>query len=155
MNKKIKQGAEGLVIVVLGLFLLINSLLIKANPIHQEGWAGVLSQAKFVPVVVSCGVLALGIVLFLKEMKGQDQSTKMARAEWFRLGVVLLLTTAFILGVYFVNFMIPTILFAVAVFFFLNWKKRKTVQIVFFAALAIFLGLVGMPLLINLTLPML
>ena len=51
--------------------------------------------------------------------------------------------------------MIPTIVYAFALVFFLNWKARKSWQIVFFAILVIALGLYGMPLLINLKIPML
>ena len=53
------------------------------------------------------------------------------------------------------KFMIPTIVYAFALVFFLNWKARKSWQIVFFAILVIALGLYGMPLLINLKIPML
>lgn len=155
MSKKIKQGAEGLVIIALGLFLLINSLLIKANPIPQEGWAGVLSQAKLVPTVMSAGILILGTILFVKQMKGQDKSNQLTKAEWTRLGVVMLLTTVYVVCVYFFKFLIQTVVFALAIFAFLNWKKRKVLHIVFFAILAVALGLYGMPLLINMKLPML
>lgn len=51
-------------------FLLVNSINIPNNPIKQEGMANVLAQAKFVPIVMSAGVLILGAVLFLKQVGG-------------------------------------------------------------------------------------
>lgn len=68
MAQKLKQGAEGIVIMLIGLFLLVNSINIPNNPIKQEGMANVLAQAKFVPIVMSAGVLILGAVLFLKQV---------------------------------------------------------------------------------------
>ena len=150
MAQKLKQGAEGIVIMLIGLFLLVNSINIPNNPIKQEGMANVLAQAKFVPIVMSAGVLILGAVLFLKQVGGKDKSASLTKAEWTRMGVVLVLTAA-----YMFKFMIPTIVYAFALVFFLNWKARKSWQIVFFAILVIALGLYGMPLLINLKIPML
>ena len=137
MAQKLKQGAEGIVIMLIGLFLLVNSINIPNNPIKQEGMANVLAQAKFVPIVMSAGVLILGAVLFLKQVGGKDKSASLTKAA------------------YMFKFMIPTIVYAFALVFFLNWKARKSWQIVFFAILVIALGLYGMPLLINLKIPML
>ena len=142
MAQKLKQGAEGIVIMLIGLFLLVNSINIPNNPIKQEGMANVLAQAKFVPIVMSAGVLILGAVLFLKQVGGKDKSASLTKAEWTRMGVVLVLTAAYIFAAYMFKF-------------FLNWKARKSWQIVFFAILVIALGLYGMPLLINLKIPML
>ena len=114
-----------------------------------------LAQAKFVPIVMSAGVLILGAVLFLKQVGGKDKSASLTKAEWTRMGVVLVLTAAYIFAAYMFKFMIPTIVYAFALVFFLNWKARKSWQIVFFAILVIALGLYGMPLLINLKIPML
>ena len=155
MAQKLKQGAEGIVIMLTGLFLLVNSINIPNNPIKQEGMANVLAQAKFVPIVMSAGVLILGAVLFLKQVGGKDKSASLTKAEWTRMGVVLVLTAAYIFAAYMFKFMIPTIVYAFALVFFLNWKARKSWQIVFFAILVIALGLYGMPLLINLKIPML
>ena len=94
-------------------------------------------------------------VLFLKQVGGKDKSASLTKAEWTRMGVVLVLTAAYIFAAYMFKFMIPTIVYAFALVFFLNWKARKSWQIVFFAILVIALGLYGMPLLINLKIPML
>ena len=154
MLKKIKQGAEGLVIIAIGLFLLINALNIPTNPIKYEGWTNVLAQAKFMPTLMGSGVTVLGIVLFVKQMKGVDESNQLTKAEWTRMGIVLLLTAVYILCVYKFKFMIPTIVFAFAIIFFLNWKSKKVWQLVALSVLAIVLGLYAMPYLINLKLPM-
>lgn len=151
--KKLKQGAEGLVIILLGVFLLVNTLKIKANPIPSKGWAGVLSEAKTIPLVMSIGVLVLGCVLFIKLISGKTTTVRLTKDEWIRAGVVLLLTVAYGVAVYKFKFLIPTAIYAVAIFLFLNWGHRKPVQIAFFAALAFVLGVYGMPLLINLRLP--
>lgn len=155
MAKKLKQGAEGLVIILIGLFLLFNSVNIQANPIQYEGWTNILAQAKFMPIVMSVGILALGVILFVKQMKGLDKSQQLTKAEWKRMGIVLLLLVAYIIGVYKFKFMIPTILFAFAIIFFLNWKRKKVWELVLLSVLAIVLGLYAMPYLINLKLPML
>ena len=154
MVQKLKQGAEGIVIMLIGLFLLVNSINIQDNPIKQTGMANVLAQAKFVPIVMSTGVLILGAILFIKQINGKDKSTQMTKAEWTRLGVVLVLTAAYIFAAFKFKFMIPTIVYAFALVFFLNWKARKTWQIVLFALLVIVLGLYGMPFMINLKIPM-
>lgn len=155
MAHKLKQGAEGIVIMLIGLFLLVNSINIPNNPIKQTGMANVLAQAKFIPIVMSAGVLILGAILFLKQVGGKDNSTHMEKAEWIRMGVVLVLTAAYIFAAFKFKFMIPTIVYAFALVFFLNWKARKVWQIVLFAILVIALGLYGMPFLINLKIPML
>lgn len=154
MTQKLKQGAEGIVIILIGLFLLVNSISIPNNPIPQTGMASVLAQAKFVPIVMSVGVLLLGIILFLKQMSGKDKSAQLTKEEWIRMGIVVVLTVAYIISAYLFKFMIPTIVYAFAIVFFLNWKARKTWQILVFSLLVIVLGLYGMPLLINLKLPM-
>ena len=114
MAQKLKQGAEGIVIMLIGLFLLVNSINIPNNPIKQEGMANVLAQAKFVPIVMSAGVLILGAVLFLKQVGGKDKSASLTKAEWTRMGVVLVLTAAYIFAAYMFKFMIPTIVYAFA-----------------------------------------
>ena len=154
MLQKIKQGAEGLVVILIGLFLLVNALNIQTNPIKYEGWTNVLAQAKFMPTLMSAGITILGVVLFIKQMKGLDKSNQLTRAEWTRMGIVLVLLVAYIIGVYKFKFMIPTILFAFAIIFFLNWKKKKVWQLAALSVLAIVLGLYVMPYLINLRLPM-
>ena len=154
MAQKLKQGAEGIVIILIGLFLLINSINIPQNPIKYEGMTNVLAQAKFVPLVMSVGVLALGIILFLKQVKGKDKSAQLTKDEWIRMGIVVVLTVAYIISAYLFKFMIPTIVYAFAIVFFLNWKARKLWQLLVFSLLVIVLGLYGMPLLINLKLPM-
>lgn len=154
MLKKIRQGGEGLVIILIGLFLLVNALRIPTNPIKYEGWTNVLAQAKFMPTLMACGITILGTVLFVKQMKGADKSNQLTKAEWIRMGTVLLLMVLYIFGVYKFKFMIPTILFAFAILFFLNWKQKKLWQLVALSLLAIVLGLFVMPYLINLKLPM-
>ena len=154
MLQKIKQGAEGLVVILIGLFLLVNALNIQTNPIKYEGWTNVLAQAKFMPTLMSAGITILGVVLFIKQMKGLDKSNQLTKAEWTRMGIVLVLLVAYIIGVYKFKFMIPTILFAFAIIFFLNWKKKKVWQLAALSVLAIVLGLYVMPYLINLKLPM-
>ena len=151
--KKLKQAAEGLVIILIGVFLLVNTLKTKANPIPLKGWAGVLTEAKTIPVIMSIGILALGCVLFIKQLRGKSPITKLTKGEWLRAGVVLLLTIAYGIAVFKFKFLIPTAVYAVAIFVFLNWGHRKPIQIAFFAALAFFLGVYGMPLLISLRLP--
>ncbi|MEY8262037.1 tripartite tricarboxylate transporter TctB family protein [Oscillospiraceae bacterium 50-60] len=154
MLKKIRQGEEGLVIILIGLFLLVNALRIPTNPIKYEGWTNILAQAKFMPTLMACGITILGAVLFVKQMKGADRSNQLTRAEWIRMGTVLLLMVLYIFGVYKFKFMIPTILFAFVILFFLNWKQKKLWQLAALSLLAIVLGLLVMPYLINLKLPM-
>lgn len=154
MLKKIRRGGEGLVIILIGLFLLINALRIPANPIKYEGWTNILAQAKFMPTLMACGITILGAILFVKQMRGIDKSNQLTRAEWIRMGTVLLLMVLYIVGVYKFKFMIPTVLFAIAILFFLNWKRKKLWQLAALSVLAIVLGLYVMPYLINLKLPM-
>ena len=155
MLKKLKQGGEGLVVILIGLFLLVNALRIPANPIKYEGWTNVLAQAKFMPTLMACGITVLGAVLFFRQMRGVDKSSQLTRVEWIRMGVVLVLMVLYIVGVYKFKFMIPTILFSFAIIFFLNWKRKKLWQLAALSVRAIVLGLYVMPYLINLKLPML
>jgi len=152
--KKIKDGAEGLVIIAIGVFLLINTLKIKANPIHKDGWAGVLSEAKLVPVAMSIGILILGSILFIKLVSGKTSSAQLTKEEWIRSGVTLVLTVAYGIAVTKFKFLIPTIVFSLLIFGFLNYKHRKPLIILAFAVAAIVIGMWGMPLLINLKLPL-
>jgi hypothetical protein len=64
------------------------------------------------------------------------------------------LVGAYAVCTYLFHFFYPTIMFSFAIFAFLNWKTRKKWVIVLMALLAIALGLYGMPVLINLRLPM-
>lgn len=140
--------------MALGLFLLINSLRISSNPIQYEGWTNILAQAKFVPTIMSSGIVALGAILFAKQMRGKDKSVQLTKAEWFRMGVVLVMTAVYIFCVVKFKFLIPTVIYAFALIFFLNWKKKKVWVLLLISLLAIALGLYAMPLLINLKLPM-
>lgn len=154
MAKKLKQSTEGLIIIAVGLFLLINSLRISSNPIQYEGWTNTLAQAKFVPIIMSLGIMILGAILFAKQMRGKDQSAQLTKAEWFRMGVVLVMTVAYTFSIVKFKFMVPTIVYSFALIFFLNWKKKKVWFLLLISLLAIVLGLYAMPLLINLKLPM-
>ena len=98
MLQKIKQGAEGLVVILIGLFLLVNALNIQTNPIKYEGWTNVLAQAKFMPTLMSAGITIMGVVLFIKQMKGLDKSNQLTRAEWTRMGIVLVLLGPIVQG---------------------------------------------------------
>lgn len=155
MAKRLKQSVEGLVIIAIGLFLLINSVRISNNPIEYNGWTNVLAQAKFMPIVMSSGVTVLGFILFIKQYVGKDHCNgKLSKEEWIHLLVCVVLISAYSVCTYLFNFFYPTILFAFSIFAYLNWKTRKKWVIVLIALLAIVLGLYGMPLLINLRLPM-
>ena len=152
--QKLKEGLEGFVVILIGVFLLVNSLMIRDNPIPQEGPAGILSQAKFIPVIMSAGILILGAVLCVRQVKGLAKTTHMGREEWIRMTTVVVMTAAYIIAAYIFKFLIPTIIYGFALLFFLNWKMRETWKIVVFAVLVIVLGIFGMPFMINLTLPM-
>lgn len=154
MAKKLKQGAEGLIVVAIGLFLLINSMNIASNPIRYKGWTNVLAQAKFIPIVMSAGIIILGAVLFAKQTYGKSKTAELTKSEWFRMGVVLLMTVAYCFAVTKVKFMFPTIVYALGMIFFLNWGKKKIWVLTVISLAAIALGLYVMPLLINLRLPM-
>lgn len=154
MAKKLKQGIEGLIIILIGLFLLVSSLRISNNPIQYSGWTNTLAQAKFIPIVMSSGIVILGAILFIKQVSGKDKTVQLTKAEWIRMGIVLALTTVYIICVVKFKFAIPTAIYAFALIFFLNLKKKKVWFLLLISALAIVLGLFVMPLLINLKLPM-
>jgi uncharacterized membrane protein len=155
LEKRLKQSTEGLVIIALGVFLLVNSLRIAENPIAYEGWTNIIAQAKFTPLVMSLGITILGLILFVKQYRGKDTSSgQMPKEEWIHLLICLALIAIYIFCVYWFKFMVPTIVFSFAMFSFLNWKTRKKTVIFLSAALAIALGLYGLPLLISLRLPL-
>lgn len=153
-NKGIKNGIEGIAIIALGVFFLYNSLIIRSNPIQYGNWTDIMAQAKLLPITLSCIVIVLGIILLIRQMRGTDVSVTLATEEWKRLFVVLVLVAAYCVGVYYMKFMIPTLLFSFAIMLFLNLKKRKLWWILVLAALAFVLGCYGMPRLINLNLPL-
>lgn len=151
--EKLAKTAESLVVTALGMFLLIASLNIRNNPIEYPGWAGVLAQPKFLPVLMSAGICILGLVLFIKQFRGTDKSATLEKHEVIRLSCTTGIVASYLISVYFFKFTIPTVIYSFVAIFYLNWGNRKIKFMVLTAILAIILGLVGLPMLINLRLP--
>ena len=52
-KKKLRQCAEGLIVTAAGLGYVLLSLGIRRNPVKTDGFWGLLTEAKFLPLLLS------------------------------------------------------------------------------------------------------
>ena len=149
-----KNSIEGLVITALGLMMLALALSIENNPVSLDiGWVNLFAQAKFTPTIAAAAVLILGILLTVKQLKGTHASAHISKEELKRLAVILPLIAGYLLAVYFSNFTVPTIVYTVAILFYLNVKKNSPWKLALICGIYVFVALIVLPKLIGLRLP--
>lgn len=52
-KNKLRQCAEGLIVMAAGLGYVLLSLGIRRNPVKTDGFLGLLTEAKFLPLLLS------------------------------------------------------------------------------------------------------
>jgi len=150
---KLKNCTEGIIITALGCFFLFLALSIRNNPIpYGSGFISAIVEAKFLPVIMAAFVTILGIAMILAGLQGKLTSAHFEKGEPLRLLIVLLLTSAYLLGVNAFSFRWPTIIFSVVSAVYFNWNRRPWWQMILIAAMYIVIGLWGLPKLIGLRL---
>lgn len=127
MIKTLKNIAEGLVIILVGVFFLVLSLGIKQNPVKLEHQAlNIFVQAKFVPMMSAVFIILLGII-YSFQLYREKAATKASMPPKM-LGRELILTAmtvAYLVIASKVGFLIPTIIYFAGMLFYLNWGKKK------------------------------
>ncbi len=150
---KLKNCVEGIVITALGIFFIILAVNIRDNPVpYNIPWVNDVAQAKFLPIVMASMVTILGIVAIIQGLRGKMKPSTYNKEEGKRLGIVLLITVAYLIGIYEFGFRWPTIVFSVIATLYFNWGKRKWWQMIIICAIYIVVGLWGLPKLIGLRL---
>ena len=150
---KLKNCIEGIIITALGVLFLFFALGVRNNPVPYEiPWVNDVAQAKFLPIVMATMVTILGVVAIIQGLRGKMPPAKYTKEEGKRLGIVLLLTVAYLLGIYYFGFRWPTVIFSVVATLYFNWGKRPWWQMLIICAVYIGVGLFGLPKLIGLRL---
>jgi len=153
-RKKLTDAVEGLVITLLGIVFLGLALSIKKNPVAQKiAWVDMLTQAKFMPIVCAVAIIILGLILFTSQLKGKRPSSKLSKGEWIRVGIMVVIVSAYTLAIYFTKFTIPTIIYTAITIFYLNWGKKKPWQLVLICIVYVIVSLFVLPKVIQLRLP--
>ena len=73
-KKKLRQCAEGLIVTAAGLGYVLLSLGIRRNPVKTDGFWGLLTEAKFLPLLLSAMLTLQGVRLTAALWKGQEVS---------------------------------------------------------------------------------
>ena len=60
-REKLSRAGEGLVVTAVGLLFLLLSLTIPDNPVSVPGAAGLLAQARALPLLLSAAMTAVGV----------------------------------------------------------------------------------------------
>jgi len=153
-NSKWRNCIEGLVITGLGLFFMISAIKIQNNPVSATlPWLNAMTQAKFLPLILSACILVLGIYMTVMQLNGKMLSAKVTAEEGKRLAVVVPMIAAYLIAIYYFDFTIPTIVFSAAILLYLNWKKRKLWNLAIICVIYVVSALIVLPKLINLRLP--
>lgn len=146
---------ESIIVICIGIFIVVFSLLVQDNPVVLEGWANVFTQARFFPLIIGTAVILMGLFLLRKTKRGQYSQTKVSRDEAKR----ILLSIAFV-AVYILLVVIASIPFAVATcayllgtLLYLNFRSIKLLKILLLAAVFTLLGSYLLPMVLHITLP--
>ena len=151
---KLRNSAEGLTVTLLGLVFLGLALGIRKNPVAMEiAWVNLFAQAKFFPTICACAVLLLGVLLTVSQWRGNRPSAVITPREGKRLAVIVPLIAAYLLAVYFTSFAVPTILYTVAILFYLNLGKKKWWKLAIICGVYVCVALLLLPKIIGLRLP--
>ena len=95
-KKKLRQCAEGLIVTAAGLGYVLLSLGIRRNPVKTDGFWGLLTEAKFLPLLLSAMLTLQGVRLTAALWKGQEVSAG-GHSITKRSVSVVLLTLAYLL----------------------------------------------------------
>ena len=142
-KKKLRQCAEGLIVTAAGLGYVLLSLGIRRNPVKTDGFWGLLTEAKFLPLQ--------GVRLTAALWKGQEVSAG-GHSITKRSVSVVLLTLAYLLLISKVGFTLPTAAYLTAILFLLN-RGRRPLELLLLsgvyclAALLLIPGVLGLQLL--------
>lgn len=125
-KNSLKNAAEGLIVILIGVFFLILSLGVKQNPVKVDGALNWFVQAKFLPVVVSVCIILLGIGYTVQLItKKAHTNTGMDMKMMSREAILTIMTVAYLVIVSKVGFLYPTIVYLAGMLFYLNWGKKK------------------------------
>lgn len=122
-KKKLRQCAEGLIVTAAGLGYVLLSLGIRRNPVKTDGFWGLLTEAKFLPLLLSAMLTLQGVRLTAALWKGQEVSAG-GHSITKRSVSVVLLTLAYLLLISKVGFTLPTAAYLTAILFLLNRGRR-------------------------------
>ena len=144
-NLKIKaQYVEGGLVSLVGLFILINSLQIRNNPIRLLDGVSTLivfvTEARFLPLILSIMIILMGIKLATEKSEKDSywdvrETLALMKRQW-RIVVTFVITFAYVYLIGRVHFYLASFLFMAALIFFLRHKEIKSVK-QFFAVLII------------------
>lgn len=151
-KKKLRQCAEGLIVTAAGLGYVLLSLGHPAeNPVKTDGFWGLLTEAKFLPLLLSAMLTMQGVRLTAALWKGQEVSAG-GHSITKRSVSVVLLTLAYLLLISKVGFTLPTAAYLTAILFLLN-RGRRPLELLLLsgvyclAALLLIPGVLGLQLL--------
>ena len=150
-KKKLRQCAEGLIVTAAGLGYVLLSLGIRRNPVKTDGFWGLLTEAKYLPLLLSAMLTLQGVRLTAALWKGQEVSAG-GHSITKRSVSVVLLTLAYLLLISKVGFTLPTAAYLTAILFLLN-RGRRPLELLLLsgvyclAALLLIPGVLGLQLL--------
>lgn len=149
-KKKLRQSAEGLIVTAAGLWYLVLAIQIRNNPVKTPGLVGYLTEAKFLPVLLSALVMFQGIRLTVALWNGKETSATTGGMT-FRSAAVVVLTVAYLLLVAQLGFALPTAAYLTAMLFLVN-KGRRPLELLVLSAVYCLVALVLIPGLLGLKL---
>lgn len=152
-KKKLRQCAEGLIVTGSGAGIRPPlSRASRRNPrIKTNGFWGLLTEAKFLPLLLSAMLTLQGVRLTAALWKGQEVSAG-GHSITKRSVSVVLLTLAYLLLISKVGFTLPTAAYLTAILFLLN-RGRRPLELLLLsgvyclAALLLIPGVLGLQLL--------
>ena len=152
---KFKRGTEGLVITAIGLFFLYLSLKIRNNPVSVENpFLNFFTQAKALPLLCAILLIILGLLLTAQMISGKIKTSGLSKETMGRVGILTLLTVAYLIAVSKIGFLYPTILYVGAMLFYLNFGRKKWWQLLLITAAYVAVALYLTPFILNLKLMM-
>ena len=152
--KKNRGWIEGVVITLIGLVCLYLALTIPNNPVKRaEGFVGFMAEAKLFPLIASCVITILGIVMTGSDLVKNRKAPPFSKGELVRTLFLLAATVIYVVLIHKIGFLISTFLYLGATLFYYNYKERKWYVILALTAAFTVIGAYLVPLAINLRLP--
>lgn len=127
MREKLSRTGEGLVVTGMGAVFLLLSLTIPDNPVPVPGAAGLLAQARALPLLLSAALTAVGVAHTAALWRGKAKTVAAAPGGQGRLPA--LLTLVYLVVVSACGFLVPTLVYLAAMLVLCGRREKKSLPL--------------------------
>ncbi len=139
-REKLSRAGEGLVVTAVGLLFLLLSLTIPDNPVSVPGTAGLLAQARALPLLLSAAMTAVGVGHTVALWRGRVRTEAAVPAG--RGWMPALATTVYLIVTAAWGFLLPTMAYLLVML--VLWGRGEKQRLPLLVGLALLYGAVAL-----------